>query len=187
MAVFTGVIYSIILNLIVFAFITATGGYFAKNTVVHFGIIGTVLIIISLGYIFRKKHLKTLTSMKTWLDIHVVTGTIGAFLILIHSEFYFRALIPSIALIALEVVIISGIIGRYMLSKMLKTISEEKRNLKGLGKENSATGEDDLYFLVMSASLMKNWKFFHVQVTVLFAVTTLLHVVSEFYYRGLRL
>ncbi len=193
MAVFIGVLYIIILNLLVFAFITVSEGLFQKSTYVHIGIIGTVFVIVSLGYVFRKYYFKTFSKMKTWLDLHVVTGTIGAFLILIHSEFYFRAVIPSIALIMMELVAVSGIVGRYFMSKLMQTITQEKKKL-ALEKKNGSDAseeteinEEELMLLVSSMKIFKNWKMLHIQLTAVLTATTILHVISEFFYRGLRL
>lgn len=192
-AIFIGMLYSIILNLLVFAFITVTEGLFQKSTYVHLGIIGTIFVIVSLGYIFRKYHFKKLSKMKTWLDVHIVTGTIGAFLILIHSEFYFRAMIPSVALVSMELVAVSGVVGRYLLQKLMQTIAQEKKKI-AQDKKNSeqsdetiAANEEELMILVSSAKVMKQWKFVHMQFTSILAVTTIIHVLSEFFYRGLRL
>lgn len=191
-AIFIGVLYSIILNLLVFSFISATEGLFQKNTYVHIGIIGTIFVIVSLGYIFRKYHFKKLSKMKTWLDLHIITGTIGAFLILIHSEFYFRALIPSIALVAMELVALSGVVGRYLVLKLMQTITQEKKRIAlekktQVGDENLIISEEELMILISSAKVMKHWKFIHMQFTTILTITTILHVISEFYYRGIRL
>ena len=191
-ALFIGVLYSIILNLLVFAFISVTEGFFQKTTYVHIGIIGTIFVIVSLGYVFRKYRFKKLSKMKTWLDLHIVTGTIGAFLILIHSEFYFRAFIPSVALVAMELVAVSGVVGRYLVQKLMQTITKEKKRLALEKKnqeadENLDLSEEELMILISSAKVMKHWKFVHMQFTTILTITTIIHVVSEFYYRGIRL
>lgn len=192
-AVFIGVLYSIILNLLVFAFISVTEGLFQKTTYVHIGIIGTIFVITSLGYIFRKYHFKKLSKMKTWLDLHIVTGTIGALLIIIHSEFYFRAVIPSIALVAMELVAISGVIGRYLIQKLSQTISQEKKKIAQEKKENPekeenmSINEEELMLLISTAKVMRQWKFVHMQFTTILTISTVLHVLFEFYFRGLRL
>lgn len=196
MAIYMASLYFFSLNLLVFVFNYVARDLFPKVIYIYIGIIGTVLVIVSLGYVFRKHYLKNLSRMKTWLDLHVVTGSIGSFGILVHSEFHFRALLPSLTLIFMELVVISGVIGRYLISHLTKQISQEKAQAAKMKKEQGEMGEtkqsakdeeEDVLVLVFSVSMMRNWKMVHVQLTSVLTVLTVLHVISELYYRGMRL
>jgi cation transport ATPase len=198
-AIFIGFLYLIGLSSVALAFFIVTGDVVPKLFYIQMGIVGTVFIIVSLGYVFRKHYLKKLSQMKAWLDVHVLTGSIGTILILFHSEFHFRALVPALAVITMLMVVVSGVIGRYLISKVLKQISMEKAQRKKAQKEHEKViegneillqekeDEDDLMVLVFSQSIMKHWKLVHLHLTPLPVVLTILHVISEFYYRGLRL
>gem|GEM_PF-3046709 len=190
-------LYFFFLNLLVFAFKYVAGDRLPKTAYIYMGIVGTVIVIISLGYVLRKRYLKKLSRMKTWLDLHVLTGSLGSFLIFVHSEFHFRALLPSLTLIFMQLVVISGVIGRYLISHLSKRISQEKAlaakasktaagEAAGAGK-SAREEEDDLMVMVFSVSLMKHWKLVHMQLTAVLTVLVVLHVISELYYRGLRL
>lgn len=181
-------LYFFFLNLLVFAFRYVAGDMLPKIFYIYMGIVGTVFIIISLGYVLRKHYLKKLSRMKMWLDLHVIAGSMGSFLILVHSEFHFRALVPSMTLIFMELVVISGTIGRYLIAHVSKKISEEKAIAAKASKGRiTKADEDDLMVLVFSVSIMRHWKIVHVQLTAILTILIVLHVISELYYRGLRL
>lgn len=198
-AIYMAALYFFCLNLLVYAFRHVIGDMLTKTAYIHMGIVGTVFVIVSLGYVFRKHYLKNLSRMKTWLDLHVVTGSIGSFIVIVHSEFHFRAVVPSLALIFMELVVVSGVIGRYLIAHMTKQISQEKAQAAkakkllerpegtGEAKRSIKDDEEDLLVLVFSVSMMKHWKIVHVQLTSILTILTVLHVISEFYYRGIRL
>jgi hypothetical protein len=78
------------------------------------GFVGAFLILLNLLYLARRKHLFTFGSMRTWLDVHVFTGLLGAALVAFHSAFQLRASIARISAISLAVVVVTGIIGRFL-------------------------------------------------------------------------
>lgn len=187
-------LYTFSLNVVAFVFHYIVGDALSKTAYIQAGIVGTITVIVSLGYVFRKHYLKKLSKMKVWLDLHVATGSIGSFLILLHSEFHFRAVLPGLTLLLMELVVVSGVIGKYLIAHVTKQISFEKAQAGKLQKETDAShrdgqhdDEDDLMVLVFSVSIMKNWKMVHVQLTSILSILTVLHVISELYYRGLRL
>lgn len=51
--------------------------------------------------------------MRTWLDLHVFTGLVGATFIGFHSTFQARSLVNQVTAVSLIVVIVSGLIGRF--------------------------------------------------------------------------
>lgn len=80
-----------------------------------YGIVGTVLILTNLLYVVRRK-LPTwrLGSMRAWLNLHTTTGLFGGLLVLFHSAFQFRSPIASVTMWALAVVLLTGILGRFI-------------------------------------------------------------------------
>ncbi|MDD9967562.1 MAG: hypothetical protein OXR73_15105 [Myxococcales bacterium] len=79
-----------------------------------YGIVGTVLILTNLLYMVRRRYARVhLGSMRTWLDIHVVTGLFGTLLVMFHSAFQLRSGIATLTAASLAVVVVTGIIGRY--------------------------------------------------------------------------
>ena len=80
-----------------------------------YGIVGTILILANLLYLGRRRLARwSLGSMKTWLNLHVFTGLFGSLLILFHSAFQFRTPIALVTAISLGVVVVTGVVGRYL-------------------------------------------------------------------------
>lgn len=78
-----------------------------------YGIIGTALIVLNLAYLVRRLLARLpLGSMRTWLDVHVLTGLAGGLLVLFHSAFQFRTPIAGVSSAAVAVVVLTGIVGR---------------------------------------------------------------------------
>jgi hypothetical protein len=80
-----------------------------------YGIVGTFLILTNLLYLLRRRFARwSVGSMKGWLRLHVLTGLTGALLIAFHSAFQFRTPIAVVTAVSLGVVVLTGIIGRYL-------------------------------------------------------------------------
>lgn len=82
-----------------------------------YGFVGTALIMTNLLYVVRRKLASwPLGSMRMWLDLHVLTGLSGSMMILFHSAFQLRNMIATVTAVALLLVVLSGLIGRYLVS-----------------------------------------------------------------------
>lgn len=80
-----------------------------------YGIVGTGLIFTNLLYLVRRRLARwPLGSMRFWLDLHVVTGLVGSLLIVFHSAFQLRTPIAMVTSVSLLVVVLTGVIGRYL-------------------------------------------------------------------------
>lgn len=80
-----------------------------------YGVVGTGLIFTNLLYLVRRKLARwPLGSMRFWLDLHVVTGLVGSLLILFHSAFQLRTPIATVTAVSLLVVVLTGVVGRYL-------------------------------------------------------------------------
>jgi hypothetical protein len=80
-----------------------------------YGIVGTILIILNLTYLLRRRLAKfTLGRLSTWLDFHVIAGLVGAVLVAFHSTFQLRSPIATTTSISLAVLVFTGAIGLYI-------------------------------------------------------------------------
>jgi len=80
-----------------------------------YGIVGTALILANLLYLARRRLARwSLGSMATWLNLHVFTGLVGSLLVLFHSAFQFRTPIALTTALSLGIVVLTGILGRYL-------------------------------------------------------------------------
>lgn len=106
-----------------------------------FGVSGSALMLFPLLYLFIKRipPLKKLAtkyiSMKTWLTWHIYAGIFGPILVLIHTGHKFESAL-GIALTGMTlVVVVSGFIGRYLMSFISGELRDKRATLTALRKE----------------------------------------------------
>jgi len=101
------------------------------------GIIGALLMLMTeILYSVRKRT--TLFNwagpVRYWLSLHIFTGIIGPFLILMHTGLQFRGL-AGISFLLTMVVVGSGFIGRYLYTALPRTISGVATSAQELDRE----------------------------------------------------
>ena len=108
------------------------------------GNLGAVSMLILMIYPLRKriKSLAVLGSVKQWFSLHMMLGIIGPVLVLYHANFHLGAWNSNVALITMLVVAGSGVIGRYIYTKIYQGLSGQRRNLIELKKELEQQKED---------------------------------------------
>ncbi len=102
------------------------------------GVTGASLMLLMMSYPLRK-HLRVFHNwggLKTWLAAHMVMGIGGPMLILIHSGFRFGSLNAGVALWSMIIVVASGVIGRFIYTRVNRGLYGEKMGLEEL-KERS--------------------------------------------------
>jgi hypothetical protein len=84
------------------------------------GIGGASAMLLLLGYPLRKRltGLKLLGSVTGWFRLHMMLGVLGPALILLHANFKLGSLNSNVALLAMLIVASSGLIGRYLYSRI---------------------------------------------------------------------
>ena len=85
-----------------------------------FGITGGLIILTLLLYPLRKRlrSLRALGRVPSWFRLHMIFGIIGPSLIIIHSNWHLSSMNATVAMAAMLTVVASGIIGRYLYSKV---------------------------------------------------------------------
>lgn len=85
-----------------------------------FGVLGTTAMVILLIYPLRKRvrGLEFLGSIRGWFRFHMVLGIVGPVLILFHCNFHLGSLNSNVALFSMLIVSVSGIMGRYIYSRI---------------------------------------------------------------------
>lgn len=117
------------------------------------GIIGGAMMLFMLIYPMRKrvKILRRIGSMPSWFRIHMILGILGPTLVVFHSNFKLGSLNSNVALAAMLTVVASGVVGRYLYTKVHKGLygrAAEVREILGdaqmlkraLGEELRDTG-----------------------------------------------
>lgn len=98
------------------------------------GLVGGVLML--LGYLYSlRKHipaLQRLQKLSSWLKIHIAFGIVGPFLIIPHTTFKFESTNGTLAFIAMSLVFLSGVVGRYFYSKIHFDYSGKKATVREL-------------------------------------------------------
>jgi hypothetical protein len=104
------------------AYKVATGKYYTPRSDFGFylGVVGSVMMLALLAYPLRKHvgFMQHWGALKNWFRIHMIMGVVGPMLVLFHSTFHLRSTNATIALFSMLGVVISGIIGRFIYTKI---------------------------------------------------------------------
>ena len=103
------------------------------------GIIGGVLMLLLLLYPLRKRarFMQRLGPVKWWFRSHMMLGIVGPICILFHCSFHLGALNSNVSLLCMTLVAGSGLIGRYLYSKIHYGLYGRKATLQELLQESS--------------------------------------------------
>lgn len=143
----------------------------------YFGIFGTALIIISFIYSLRKRKIINSGQPKKLLNFHEFLGWFGAIVLLVHGGIHFNAIIPWIALLAMMVVVASGLTGKFLLNDV-------KLDLKGKiseMKEKNLTQDEidkEVLFQSLLVKKMQNWRKVHMPLNMIFMALALIHIIG---------
>ncbi len=98
------------------------------------GIIGGSMMLLLLVYSARKRAswLRWLGSIPAWFEFHMVLGIVGPVLVLFHSNFRFGATNSNVALVSMLLVAGSGIIGRYIYTRLHARLDGHEDTLEQL-------------------------------------------------------
>jgi hypothetical protein len=119
------------------------------------GIVGFLLMLCAETLYTLRKRLRrfTLGSTHTWLQLHVFTGLVGPYLVLLHTAGRFHGLAGLVTLLTV-LMVVSGFVGRYLytaaprgldgaevgIQELEAQIAGADRQLKELGVEAGTTG-----------------------------------------------
>jgi hypothetical protein len=99
-----------------------------------FGIIGTLMMILGVSiYMIRKrvKWLFNLGYLKHWLELHIFLCTVGPILVLYHTAFKFGGIV-SVSFWSMVLVVLSGVIGRFIYVQIPRTIQGQEMGISAL-------------------------------------------------------
>ena len=113
------------------------------------GYLGTALMVLSMAYLLQRRfgwfH-RTATN-QFWLDVHLMTGTIGPLFIVLHSALRLTSWV-SIPFWSMVCVVISGVLGRYLYtlvpsltSKHDLAVLSHRRAITDLAAAHPAAGD----------------------------------------------
>jgi hypothetical protein len=149
----------------------------------YLGIPGTLLIIGSLYYSLRKRKYVSKGNPKTLLKLHEFGTWLGSLMVLIHAGIHFNAILPWLATAAMVVNVVSGLVGKLLLSRSRQHVQEGRTQfqLRGLSKPEV---EKAVFWDAVALDAMAQWRRVHIPIFIVFAVLALGHIVSIFLFWG---
>ena len=148
------------------------------------GWMGLVMIALTFVYPIKRWLHPNHVWPKTWFEVHQVLGIAGPLLILVHSGLHYHALVPVFALIAMILVVFSGITGQAIHYLAFQTLYKQRHELAEQGLSEDMV-ESRLHELAMQEETLRWWRCVHGPLTFTFVVLTLLHVGGALYFGGL--
>lgn len=136
------------------------------------------------GYPVRKRMNRGQRWPKTWFQVHTVCGLVGPLLILVHSGAHFHALVPILAMLAMALVVVSGIVGQSLHYLAVRTLREHRRELASQGLSEPDI-EACLHGIAAQEETFRFWQYVHAPLTVTFLAFALLHIVGALFFGGL--
>jgi len=126
------------------------------------GIVGASLMAVVLLYPVRKRFrvLHVIGSTRAWFQLHMVLGVVGPVLILYHCNFQLGSLNAKVALFSTLLVAGSGLIGRYLYSKIHVTLYGSKANLQGLMERAKLTADQEKHTAAFVPDLLSRMEEF---------------------------
>jgi len=98
------------------------------------GITGGSMMLLLLLYSARKRvrWLAWMGSIPVWFEIHMTLGVVGPVLVLFHSNFRLGAANSNVALVCMIVVACSGVVGRYIYTRLHAHLEDHEDTLEQL-------------------------------------------------------
>ena len=108
-----------------------------------YGWVAALLVVMNLSYLIRRRFGGArMGSMRIWLDIHVFTGLLAASLVSFHSAFQLRTPIATASTASLGIVVLTGVIGRFLYALAPSNARERLRTaLDGVEAQLPSTRE----------------------------------------------
>ena len=145
------------------------------------GIVGFVLMLMTATlYSVRKlRSDASWGSTAAWLKFHMVTGLVGPYMVLLHTAMKFNGL-AGLAMLLTVVVVVSGLIGRYIYTRVPRTV-------EGLAATAGGAGLDELRGQILKRrKALATWHTMHVPLTWALFAAAFVHVVAALYYATLQ-
>ena len=136
------------------------------------GIVGFVLMLMTETLYSLRKRSRSVRwgRMSRWLQLHIFTGLVGPYMVLLHTSWKFNGL-AGVTTLFTVVIVISGFIGRYIFTLI-------PRSLDGLEIEGTLSQEA----LKHARRLMSLWHAIHIPIGVALFISAFVHAGAALYY-----
>ena len=142
------------------------------------GIIGFLLMLMTETLYSMRKRLRFARwgTMASWLQFHIFTGIVGPFMVLLHTSWKFNGLAGATTLLTV-IVVLSGFIGRYIYTRIPRTID----GLEDMG----ATATMQQSALANARRLLALWHTIHIPIGMALFAAAFAHILAALYYATL--
>jgi hypothetical protein len=142
------------------------------------GILGFILMLLTeILYSIRKRsHSARWGSMASYLQLHIFTGLVGPYLVLLHSSWKFNGLAGATTLLTI-IIVVSGFIGRYIYTQI-------PRSLDGAEVESPAS-QFQAGALARARRLLAVWHIIHIPIGMALFTAAFIHIGAALYYATL--
>ena len=136
------------------------------------GIVGFIFMLMTETLYSLRKRSRSVKwgRMSTWLQLHIFTGIVGPYMVLLHSSWKFNGLAGATTLLT-AIIVISGFIGRYIYTRIPRTMD-------GLEIEGSLSQEA----LKHARRLMALWHTVHIPIGMALFISAFVHIGAALYY-----
>jgi branched-subunit amino acid transport protein len=137
---------------------------------------GHLLGILGFVLIRKRSHSARWGSMASYLQLHIFTGLVGPYLVLLHSSWKFNGLAGATTLLTI-IIVISGFIGRYIYTQI-------PRSLDGVEVESPAS-QFQAGALARARRLLAVWHIIHIPIGMALFTAAFIHIGAALYYATL--
>jgi len=121
-----------------------------------FGIIGSLMMILGVSiYMIRKRSrlFFNVGYLKHWLELHIFLCTVGPILVLYHTAFKFGGIV-SISFWSMVLVVLSGVVGRFIYIQIPRTIQGRELDISELVKMRNEISDKLSSEIIFDKSLL---------------------------------
>ncbi len=139
------------------------------------GIIGFLLMLMTETLYSLRKRSRSVRwgRMSMWLQLHIFTGLVGPYMVLLHTSWKFNG-IAGVSTLFTIIIVLSGFVGRYIFTRVPRT-------LDGLEIEGTLSQEA----LKQARRLLALWHTVHIPIGMVVFVSAFVHIGAALYYATL--
>lgn len=139
------------------------------------GIVGFIFMLMTETLYSLRKRTRSVKwgRMSTWLQLHIFTGLVGPYMVLLHTSWKFNGL-AGVTTLFTVIIVVSGFVGRYIFTRIPRT-------LDGLEIEGTLSQEA----LKQARRLMALWHTIHIPIGMALFVSVFVHIGAALYYATL--
>jgi hypothetical protein len=136
------------------------------------GIVGFIFMLMTETLYSLRKRSRSVRwgRMSAWLQLHIITGLVGPYMVLLHTSWKFNGLAGVTTLLTV-IIVISGFIGRYIFTMIPRTMD-------GLEIEGTLSQEA----LKQARRLMALWHTVHIPIGMALFISAFVHAGAALYY-----